>query len=209
MTWLANRDTMEKHVKTRYTSAIIRVLLFTDVPYFWPPPNHHKNYANKADMSTLRRTSYLDEPLPYPGMEFVCTSCEALLKVTYPPGVMDTLIAKGKTFQKVKVEFGPMREVKTRPNTQDSAPPTQKSAPSPVPKEARPAPPPTPTPKAPELNTALLSMPSPTIPDAAPIERPPSGPSTRHPNSSSPKNEVWGWLNVQVLPSMDLWPSWP
>ncbi|TNE91836.1 MAG: hypothetical protein EP330_03815 [Deltaproteobacteria bacterium] len=53
----------------------------------------------KLSCPTCGEKNRLAEPLPLPGHTVPCSACGTSMAVTYPPGVMEKLKAKGKTFR--------------------------------------------------------------------------------------------------------------
>ena len=60
----------------------------------------------------------LSEPLPLPGSEIRCTNCTSALLVSYPPGVMQKLKDRGKTFAADEVRRLPAEERPPTPHSE-------------------------------------------------------------------------------------------
>ncbi len=115
----------------------------------------------------------LEEPLPLPGDSVMCSQCGSALAVTYPPGVIERLRAKGKRFSNTpwaappvpaevaNTDVDPGSEAPTVAQTPVPAPPSEDATEATVP-QTRPTP---------ELTPAAWRLPPDADSDEAPKPR--------------------------------------
>ena len=65
------------------------------------------------------------EPFPFPGKAFGCGACKAVLKVQYPPGIVDTLKNRGKIFEPSEAPL-PASPRASKPTSKQAVPDTRR-----------------------------------------------------------------------------------